>query len=273
MPVLVGVLVALLVLVVVIVLGLSVRPRAFAAFEGGGDLASLSRVPVPEGLPAPVDRFIRVVYGDTVPVIESAVCTGRATIRPFMNIPLPARFRFSHRAGYDYRHYIEATIFGQPLLKVDEGYVDGVSFFESPMESHSGDPHTNQAANVALWAEGAMFPSLYITDPRVRWAPVDDDTAILYVPFEDRQESFVVRFSPQTGLIDLMEAMRYRNPGDRHRVLWITRGEPGPVIPDTPLAATGSATWLDQGRPWASFTTEEIRYNADLDVYIQQRGE
>lgn len=30
-----------------------------------------------------------------------------------------ARFRFTHKAGQDYRHYIEATIFGITILKVN----------------------------------------------------------------------------------------------------------------------------------------------------------
>ncbi|HLE15736.1 MAG TPA: hypothetical protein VI776_13395 [Anaerolineales bacterium] len=38
------------------------------------------------------------------------------------------------------------------------------------------------------------------------------------------------------------------------------------------LSASGSATWLDQGRPWAVFTVEDIVYNVDVSEYIQQRG-
>ncbi len=273
MRIVLWVLIVLVAVVLALALGLCVRPRPFESFAEGADLDALERVPVPDGLPAPVDRFIRTVYGDTVPVIESVVMSGRATMRPMFNIPLPARFRFTHRAGYDYRHYFEATLFGLPLLKVDEGYVEGASFFESPMGNYRDDPNSNQGANLALWAEAAMFPALFVTDARVRWAPVDEHTAILYVPFEGAEEAFVVRFSPETGLIDLMEAMRYRNPGDRDKVLWITRNEPGLLIPGTPLSATGSATWLDDGRPWASFTAEEARYNADLGRYIHERGE
>jgi hypothetical protein len=33
-------------------------------------------MPLPDGLPAPVERFYRQVYGDDVPRIESAVITG-----------------------------------------------------------------------------------------------------------------------------------------------------------------------------------------------------
>jgi hypothetical protein len=141
------------------------------------------------------------------------------------------------------------------------------------MGSFYDDPNTNQGANLAVWAEAGFFPSIWLTDARVRWEPVDDRTALLYVPFEDQEENFVVRFNPETGLIDTMEAMRYREEGEgKPKILWITRNEPGPTIEGTPLSASGSATWLDQGKPWASFTGEEFNYNVDVSEYIRQRG-
>jgi hypothetical protein len=251
--------------------GLQIKPQPFVPYDTGA--ADLPMVPLTAGLPAPVERFYRTVYGERVPQIHSVVVTGRATIRPVANIPLPARFVFIHRAGYDYRHYFEATFFGKPFLKVNEGYVDGVSFFESPMGSYTNDLNTNQGANLALWAEAAWFPAILLTDLRVRWQAVDDRSALLYVPFEDKQEHFLVRFNPATGLIDLMEAMRYRDPGEgREKILWITRSEPGPTLPGSVLPAAGSATWLDQGRPWAVMTLEAIAYNVDVSALLQARG-
>ncbi|HMB23754.1 MAG TPA: DUF6544 family protein, partial [Anaerolineales bacterium] len=233
---------------------------------------ALKAIPIPQGLPAPVERYYHAAYGDEIPVIETAVLKGRATISPF-GVKLPARFVFVHNAGRDYRHYFEATWFGIPFLKVDEGYIDGESFFESPMGSYYDDPNTNQGANLAVWAEAGWFPSIWLTDPRARWEPVDDHTALLYVPFEDQEENFVVRFDPETGLVDTMEAMRFREAGEgKKKILWITRNEPGMYIPGTKLSVSGSATWLDQGKPWATFTLEEVNYNVDTSEYIRQRG-
>jgi hypothetical protein len=250
--------------------GLQVKPRPFPPHEAR--TPSLNTVPLPTDLPAPVERFYRAVYGEQVPVIETVVLTGRATIRPVMNIPLPARFIFVHNAGRDYRHYIEATWFGLAIMKVNEGYVDAASFFEAPMGTIHDDPAQNQAANLALWAEGAWFPAIMVTDPRVRWAPVDEETALLYVPFEEEEETFVVRFDPETGLMASLEAMRYRETGTAAKILWITRIEKGPNIPGTNIGAAGSAIWLDQGRPWAVFTVEDAVYNVDVGEYIRQRG-
>jgi hypothetical protein len=253
-------------------LGFQIKPRSFSPHEER--TLALTTVPLPSGLPAPVERFYRTVYGDEVPVIETAVFKGRASISPF-GFKMPARFVFVHNAGKDYRHYIEATWFGIPLMKVNERYLDGKSLFELPViGTIDNDPSTNQAANLAVWAEAAWFPSIWITDLRVHWEPVDEHTALLFVPFGDKEENFVMRFNPDTGLLDSMEAMRYRDSGDQaKKILWITRSESGPAIEGTPLSTVGSATWLDQGKPWAFFSLEDIVYNVDVDEFIRQKGE
>jgi len=251
--------------------GLHIKSKSFASFPQ--QTPALETIPLPEGLPAPVERFYKIVYGDEIPVIETAVMNGRAAISPF-GIKLPARFVFVHNAGQDYRHYIEATWFGLPIMKVNEGYVDQQSFFESPMGNIYDDASTNQAANLAVWAEASWFPSIWLIDERVRWESVDDETALLFVPFEDREENFVVRFNPETGLIDTLEAMRYRDSGNQaEKILWITRTEPGETIPGTKIGSVGSATWIDQGKPWAVFSLEEVKYNVDVSDYIRQRGQ
>lgn len=270
MKLLVTILIIFAIAILLAWLGLQIKPKPFAPYPQ--ETPELKTIPLPKGLPAPVERFYKTVYGETIPVIETAVMKGRATISPF-GVKLPARFVFVHNAGKDYRHYFEATWFGIPVLKVNEGYLDGESFFESPMGSYYDDPNTNQGANLAVWAEAGFFPSIWITDRRVHWEPVDDHTALLYVPFENQVENFVVRFNPGTGLIDTMEAMRFRDPGEgKRKILWITRNEPGKRIEGSLLSAVGSATWLDQGKPWATFTAEEIEYNVDVSTYIRQRG-
>jgi hypothetical protein len=251
-------------------LGLQIKPTPFLQYPQ--KTPGLKTIPLPSGLPVPVERFYKTVYGDEIPVIETVVAKGRASISPF-GVKLPARFIFVHNAGKDYRHYIEATWFGIPILKVNEGYLDGKSFFESPMGNIYDDASTNQAANLAVWAEAGWFPSIWITDPRISWEAVDEKTALLFVPFEDQEENFVMRFNPETGLLDSMEAMRFRDSGPQaKKILWITRNIESQKIEGTQLDTVGTATWLDQGKPWATFTLEEVNYNVDVSQYIRQKG-
>ncbi len=118
-------------------LGLQIKSAPFPAFPQRQP--KLETVPLPQGLPAPVERFYRKIYGENIPIIKSAVITGRAEVRPVGPITFPARFRFTHNAGKGYRHYIEATVFGLPLMRVNERYLDGRARGETPFGVDEGE--------------------------------------------------------------------------------------------------------------------------------------
>lgn len=248
--------------------GLLVKSASFPLYPQGTKLQTTA---LPQNLPAPVERFYQKIYGNKIPVINSAVITGRATMR-IMGITFPARFRFTHEAGQNYRHYIEATWFGFPLMKVNERYLEGKSRMELPFGVTEGEPTINQAANLGLWSETIWFPAYFLMDSRVRWEAVDDVTAFLVVPFETIEERFLVRFDANTGLIAMLESMRYRDAKDQSKTLWLNNVLEWGNVNGYMIPKRAALTWFDQGTPWANFVVEDVVYNADVKDYVRAKG-
>jgi hypothetical protein len=259
---------SLLVLVGIAFVGLQVKPTSFPAFASSQ--AKLETISLPAGLPAPVTKFYRKIYGDQIPVIHSAVISGRATLRPVGPISLPARFRFTHVAGQDYRHYIEATIFGLPILKINESYIKNSSRMAMPWGTTTDDPRANQGANLAVWAEALWFPSIFLTDPRVHWNAVDDVTATLTVPFKASTETFIARFDPVTHLLSYLESMRFKTTDQK--VLWLNQARVWGDVGGSMVLKESAVIWMDDGKPWATFEVEEIEFNSDVSKTIGGTG-
>ncbi len=167
----------------IIWLGLSIKPKPFSSLAASK--GSANKISIPDSLPSPVKKFYSQIYGSEMPIVESAIISGRAKMR-IMGITFPARFRFLHKAGKSYHHNIELKFFGLPVMKVDEYYLDGNAKLELPFGTIENEPKVNQGANLALWGEAIWFPSIFLTDPRARWESVDNNTAILKVPFEEK---------------------------------------------------------------------------------------
>lgn len=230
----------------------------------------MSSVPLPADLPEPVTRFYRALYGDRVPVVESAVISGRGTMR-IGGVTMPVRFRFSHITGDAYRHHIQTTVFGVPLLTVDEWFVDGAARLDLPFGVSEGS-RVDQGANLALWAEAVWMPSAWVTDPRVRWEAVDETSARLLVPFGQATEVFTVTFDADTGLLQRMESMRFKDEFADARTLWINEVQEWGVLDGHPVPLVAAVTWGDEGSPWAVLRTEALIRNAELTSYIRHDG-
>jgi hypothetical protein len=256
--------------VLFVVFGLRVQPAPLPAYTGVQAYPA-ETIPLPAGLPEPVERFYQQAYPDgKLPVYHTAVLSGRGSLR-IMGITFPARMRFVHLTGQGYRHYLEANFYGFPVLKVNEHFIDGHARLELPFGVTENEPTVDSAANQGLWAEMVNYPASYLSDAGARWEAVDENTARLYVPWQAGQQVFTVTFDPQTGKMVHMETMRYRD-AKSGLILWTVGSEPLPGKGDLPASEIGTATWEDEGTPWLKFMLEEQVYNTDISAYILQKG-
>lgn len=251
-------------------LALRVHPRPFPPYTTTApDLHET--VPLPADLPAPVQRFYLAIIGERIPVIRSAVITLSGTAR-IKGVTMPARARFIHD-GQNYRHYIETTLFGLPVFKVNERYLNGVGRMELPFGVVENDPKINQAANLGLWSEiAAWLPTMLITDSRVRWEAVDDQTARLIVPFENGYDSFTLYFDPQSGLMRSMETMRWRDVTDSAKQRWIPGAIGWATFHGVKVPSPSGVTWADQVTPWLVVKVDDLAYNVDVAQVIRAHG-
>ncbi len=245
-------------------LGLRAKPKPFPPYP-----AQPATPPTPAewptDLPAPVRRAFEAVLGSQPQVITSAVISGRAKLR-IAGIPLNARFRFIHDAGKSYAHRIEVTWFNLPILRVNESFVDGYARMDlGPMGISEGTPQLFQAATLGLWAESIWLPSLFVTDPRLRWVAVDDTHARLFVPAGDHEEVMLFTFDPLTGRIAAVDSLRYRDADASAQMLgWHCVVDDYARFNGSKVPGESSIQWSDMSYPWAEWTVEEVVYNVDV---------
>jgi len=250
-------------------IGTKLNPKPFSPYPH--ESQDLGTFPIPDDLPKPVDRFYRALYGEEIPVIQSFILTGRGNLR-FQGVTLPARLRFTHDAGKGYRHYIETTLWGVPVLKVNEHFLNLKSRLALPFGIVEDEPQVDEAANLGMWSETMMFPGVYLSTEGVRWEPIDESTAKLVVPFREKADEFTVFFNPQTGLIDKMEAMRWKNAGDKEKTRWEAQANEWGEINGWTMPILFAAKWMDESSPWLVARIEDAAWNVDVSEYIQQEG-
>lgn len=251
-------------------LGLQVNASGFPAVTAG---AAPRMIPIPEDLPAPVERFARAVFGDSLPDVQSAMVLGRAQLAP-TGMPMPTRFRFYYDAvRSSHYHDIQVTWFNLTFMRIHERNLEGHTNLDLALIGKVDDqPKTNEAAIQGYWSEVlAWVPSIALIDPRVRWEAVDDMTARLYLPGLGDEQTFTVRFAADTGLITEIETLRYQGEENAERWRWFNRILEWGVVDGLRVPVRAQTQWRDDA-PWATWEIEQVVLNVDVSSRLAQFG-
>jgi len=246
--------------------GLQVEPKGFPPHPE--EMRDLGRVELPSGLSGPVRRYLEAALGEEIPEIESAVLWGRGRLR-IKGLSFPVRFKAYYLPGRSFSRQMEITWFGFPLLRGVDSYLDGRGKLEITgliSLSETGEK-IDQAQNLVLWGEAIWTPSVYLTDPRVRWEAVDEVTARLVVPFGGREEASLVRFDPQTEMIQEMSAERYRGQ-EEAKTPWRVECLDWKPFHGVMVPTRVVGTWADEKRPYVVMTVEGLEYNVDVSEVL-----
>ncbi|MCA1731071.1 MAG: hypothetical protein LC751_17235 [Actinobacteria bacterium] len=133
--------------------------------------------------------------------------------------------------------------------------------------SDSGEK-VDQGDNFVMWTEVPFTtPSALALDPRVRWEPIDDNSARLIFPFGDQEDSLRVEFEAENGVITQMSGMRYR---DQEETKTSYRGEYSEwrTVHDIKIPHRPGATWEDQEDPYVILDIEGAEHNVDVSNKI-----
>ena len=242
--------------------GLQIPSKIIAPATGKSQAGE--NVLVPENLPAPVRRYLHVALGDHAPRIESAVFWGRAQAN--FGLWVPMRFQLYHRVGYDFRREMQVTWFGFPVLKALDQYVNGQGMTGLVGKADTGE-RVDQGSNMILFAEAPLYPSIFVTDPRIRWVAIDETSAQMFFPFGTEEDSMTVTFDPQTALITKMTALRYFGAnGEKEpwRVDFLT----WQVVDGMTIPLRSAITWEKQGKPWSYWDMTGVAWNVDLSSVL-----
>lgn len=158
-------------------------------------------------------------------------------------------------------------------MKVNEHFLDQKSRLALPFGIVENEPQVDEAANLGMWSETMMFPGVFLSTEGVRWEPINETTAKLVVPFKEGEDEFKVYFDSETGLIDIMEAMRWKNAGDQEKIRWQAQVKEWGEVDGWKMPVLFAAQWMDESTPWLMARIEDVAWNVDVSEYISQEGQ
>src|SRR5215208_1505235 len=256
-------------------LGLQVKPKPFLPSRKNTQ-EDLDTAEIPADLPEPVLRYLRATTGEQVSKIKTAVIWGRGEFNFFGLVWFPMRFT----AYYDvpkreFRREIELTWFGMPVFGGYDAYVGGKGILKfggllGLLNVSDSGAKTDQGDNMAMWGELLGYaPSASVLDQEVHWESIDPTSSRLVFPLGHGEDSLRVQFDPESGLIEHVSGMRYRDD-EETKAPWRGENQGGwKTVHGIKMARRSVGRWEDWEQPYIILDLEGVQYNVDVSEKLR----
>lgn len=243
--------------------GFAVRPRPITDV---GTTHNRGFVPLDENVPALLAQHLDIDGDGQVPRMDTVALWGRATLRLGRSPWLPARMLTRHRVGRDFASDIRVTWFGRSVLEVVDAYVCRRGMAGPVQRPDVGD-EIDQGANLFLWSEGLLIPSVFADGTPVK--AVEDSTATvrLEMPFGSSTDTAWLYFAD--GHPHRFSALRYKRIGGE-KIWWHVDMRGWFLVDGITLPQQIEVTWEDEGRPWFRLDIDGFAANVDVDMRLNQ---
>ncbi|WP_133272715.1 DUF6544 family protein [Hymenobacter radiodurans] len=218
-------------------------------------------------LPAPVQRYFRLVLPDGQPYLRTARLRHTGQFKTSLDGDWGAI------SGEEY-------IIADPPAFIWQGttsrfiardeYVAGrgqllVRLFGLAPVVHGRGPRYDQAELLRWLGEIAWLPTALLPSERVNWTPLDEHSATLTLTYQGQVLSYLVRFNEQNELTQF-EAERYQS--DTAVLPWVGHFSEYRTLHGLRVPTEAEASWVVNGqrRPYARFRIQELDYN-ELNAY------
>ncbi len=248
-----------------------VRTEAGALLSGAGEPRMVDRARL-AGLPVPVRRYLEKALGSRPRAVRTVRLRHGGTFRTKLDgdwLPIRGEQYFAaDPPGFVWWGRVVMA----PGLWVDardrsmEGAGEMLVRIESTFTVADGHgPELDQGALLRLLAETMWFPTAFLDERFVTWAPIDERQASVTLRVGGREAAGVFAFG-EDGLPRAFRADRYRDLGGGRSALTPFTGEPADFREEGGLLVPHlmTALWHVGGKPipYVRFLVERLEYDA-----------
>lgn len=227
-----------------------VRQMLAAAIDGDNRVVTEADL---DGLPEPVQRYLRYAGVVGRQRIRTARLEQTGAMRISPDHPWQSLVATEHFAVFPIGfiwHAVVAT--GLLSVEVRDAYFAGYGEVLARLASfvpvaEARGPEIDQGALVRYLNEMVFFPTALVD--QVRWEPIDDESARVFMSDDETEVSAVCTFDPTTGRMVNFLAERWRDEdGFFHRYAWSTPFDDYEEFDGFMIPSAGAAIWhLDEG--------------------------